>query len=705
MRSLMLAAALTGALAVPAFAQSTLDRPTGEFRDYPVDSGPLDNPGQFSAALLIEPVSIEDAAWLRVYFGEATALDTGSIIRVTSLLDNDVQELDAAALAAWSNTTAYLNGDTVIVELIAAPGTAGNRVVIDRVAMEPRVEEVGVQGECGICGATDDRVLSNELWISRLLPAGCTASVYTEDSCMVSAGHCIGGSMVVQFNVPASNPNCSLNHPPAADQYPVVTVDFVNGGVGNDWAVLIPGDNSNGLRPYDVYGDLRPIATSPVPTGTSVILTGYGVDPDNCVSSQVQQTASGTICTVSGSFYTFNVDLRGGNSGSSLIRADTEEIIGIATHCPCCNIATRSDLAVFENARDELCGQNLEFTFPNGLPDLLDPDGSTTIDVVVGADSAAPEAGTGMIHISFGGSPFLPFAMTENAPHEYTASFPALSCGTVVRYYFSALTTDGDTRTSPDTAPEQFYEALVAVSVVTAFEDDFEADEGWTVSGTASDGQWERGTPLSQATCNRGNPGGDADGSGKCYVTDNTNQTCNSDVDDGSTILTSPIMDASGGEPVISYWRWFDNTGNGQGDFPFQDFFLVEVSEDGGASWVNLEIVGPSGSEVSGGWFKKSFRVSDFVTPTSQFRVRFTATDFDPQSIVEAGVDGVELVNAICEEPCVWDCVGNDGVIGIEEFLAVLGTWGEVGAPCDYDGDGVGITDFLKVLGLWGACP
>ncbi len=38
-------------------------------------------------------------------------------------------------------------------------------------------------------------------------------------------------------------------------------------------------------------------------------------------------------------------------------------------------------------------------------------------------------------------------------------------------------------------------------------------------------------------------------------------------------------------------------------------------------------------------------------------------------------------------------------------FLALIGTWGEVGVPCDFDGGGVGITDFLKILGMWGACP
>ena len=39
---------------------------------------------------------------------------------------------------------------------------------------------------------------------------------------------------------------------------------------------------------------------------------------------------------------------------------------------------------------------------------------------------------------------------------------------------------------------------------------------------------------------------------------------------------------------------------------------------------------------------------------------------------------------------CPWDCVGNDGEIGIDEFLAVLGRWGVApNNPCDFDGDGM----------------
>jgi hypothetical protein len=55
--------------------------------------------------------------------------------------------------------------------------------------------------------------------------------------------------------------------------------------------------------------------------------------------------------------------------------------------------------------------------------------------------------------------------------------------------------------------------------------------------------------------------------------------------------------------------------------------------------------------------------------------------------------------------PCPWDCGGdNDNAVGIVDFLALLGQWGQPGT-CDFDGGGVGITDFLEMLGMWGACP
>ncbi len=61
-----------------------------------------------------------------------------------------------------------------------------------------------------------------------------------------------------------------------------------------------------------------------------------------------------------------------------------------------------------------------------------------------------------------------------------------------------------------------------------------------------------------------------------------------------------------------------------------------------------------------------------------------------------------------CE--CPGDIDG-DGMVGITDFLSVLGLWGPCAVPCpptcapDVDGDCiVGINDFLIVLGNWGPC-
>ena len=44
-----------------------------------------------------------------------------------------------------------------------------------------------------------------------------------------------------------------------------------------------------------------------------------------------------------------------------------------------------------------------------------------------------------------------------------------------------------------------------------------------------------------------------------------------------------------------------------------------------------------------------------------------------------------------------------DGVVGISDFLTLLGAWGQTGSVADLDNDGiVGIGDFLLLLGSWG---
>ncbi len=345
--------------------------------------------------------------------------------------------------------------------------------------------------------------------------------------------------------------------------------------------------------------------------------------------------------------------------------------------------------------------EQLDFVYPQGLPQIVLPGGGTIVNVSVSCPSARPQPGTGLFHVNTG-SGFTALPLTESQPGIYVATFPAADCLDEVQYYFSVETTTGQQVTSPPGAPAMAFTAIAAVSAETVFGDNFESSLDWTVTNSPglTDGPWERGVPI--PNCDRGSPDEDADGSGQCYLTDNSAATCDSDVDGGSTTLTSPSIDATG-DTFISYWRWFSNT---QGASPFQDIFEVQVSADGGTTWVALETVGPAGPEVDGGWFHKTFRVADFVTPTINFRVQFIASDTNPQSIVEAAVDGVELSAMLCQ---ILGDLDGDGHVGTADMLALLAAWGACPGPCpptcpaDLDGDcSVGTADFLILLANWG---
>ena len=52
--------------------------------------------------------------------------------------------------------------------------------------------------------------------------------------------------------------------------------------------------------------------------------------------------------------------------------------------------------------------------------------------------------------------------------------------------------------------------------------------------------------------------------------------------------------------------------------------------------------------ESIGGWIYHSFRVADFVTPTSSVRLRFVASDLNQNSTVEAAIDDLTVLAPCC---------------------------------------------------------
>ncbi|MDG2291314.1 MAG: hypothetical protein P8L37_01550 [Phycisphaerales bacterium] len=346
-------AAPTGALGAASQAEldlHTLDWPVGELQQHRVSSGPLHNATGSSRVVFDHDVVVPGAAWIRIYFDDV-ALEGASSVRMTSLEDGEVQELDAAGLLMWRNSSAYFNGDAVQIQLIAAPATFDNEMTIGALAVE-MVAAGHSRGGCGICG-NDDRVPSSVDWAARMMPVGCTGTIYNTANCFVTAGHCLNGADTLQFNVPASSSNCSTNNPPIADQFPVIDLDGFDGGVGADYGAMKAGTNNLGQTPYERYGVYMPLASS-VPSSGTASVNGFGVD-EECARSQTQQFHDGPISGTDSTSIFYDIDITFGNSGSSIIR--NGEIIGVVTHCSgsCLNYGTRIDLPAFENVRSQIC--------------------------------------------------------------------------------------------------------------------------------------------------------------------------------------------------------------------------------------------------------------------------------------------------------------------------------------------------------------
>jgi hypothetical protein len=339
----------------------------------------------------------------------------------------------------------------------------------------------------------------------------------------------------------------------------------------------------------------------------------------------------------------------------------------------------------------------LEFEFPDGLPELSSPSGATTVRVNVLPLTGEPEPDTGVLFWDNGGG-VVEIPMTQISENEYEVAFPAEDCGTQLTYYFGADATSGFQQLWPIGAPELRFSGVAATGEEIAVSDNFETDMGWTVSGDAATGHWERGLPIGGGT--RGDPPTDGDGSGQCFVTENGEG--NTDVDDGTTTLTSPVFDASGDNVFVGYHRWYSNT---FGSDPENDIFEVEVSDDGGATWANLETVGPSGPEVDGGWFRKELSLDGVITPGPNFRIRFHASDLADGSVVEAGVDGFEIKVYSCDASCEGDVTG-DGTVDSEDLVNLLAAWGPCpGCPEDVDGnDVVDAADLVLLIAAWGPC-
>jgi len=319
----------------------------------------------------------------------------------------------------------------------------------------------------------------------------------------------------------------------------------------------------------------------------------------------------------------------------------------------------------------------LAFEYPTGRPNEAAPLQATDIDVNVNAVGAAPIEGTFDAYAAIDDNPYAPIPIVENGTNSFTISLPAADCGSQLNWYVQMEAQGGGIVTDPPGAPEAYFGAVVATEALEVFVDDFEEYLGWFETGDATGGNWEKGVPGAGGV--NGDPTSDFDGSGSCYVTQN--QAGDSDVDDGTTRLTSLRLDLTGTNSLVSYATWFSNS---TGDNPFEDVMVVLLSNDNGISWDTVEVIGPT-ERAEGGWYVNQFWVNDILEPNALMRLRFEVSDLGDPSTVEAAVDAVSIIDYECISFICGDADGSSEIDIDDVVYAIDYIFGGGPAPIPLD--------------------
>mgnify|MGYP001483530596 CR=1 FL=1 len=302
----------------------------------------------------------------------------------------------------------------------------------------------------------------------------------------------------------------------------------------------------------------------------------------------------------------------------------------------------------------------------------------------------------------------------------YETSIEGLYNGMLIDYYILAVNSDGIIQTYPNSAPSNSI-LFILGDLPDLYANEFEIDgSDWVIgdsSDTATSGIWNLDIP--QASFNdqglQVQPGLDHTENGQvCFFTGSgyeldpstgQNNASFDDVDGGSTTLFSPTFNLlSVDKAILTYWRWYTNN---IGDNGNNDKWVVSVSNNGGASWIDLENTSISNAS----WVKQRFLLNDHINLTSDIIFKFVAEDVfntgdagSGGSLVEAAIDDF-LIEYITSGSGIVGDINNDEAVDVLDIVVlvnmVLGFESSNFQVADINSDGsVNIQDIILVVNI-----
>ncbi len=187
---------------------------------------------------------------------------------------------------------------------------------------------------------------------------------------------------------------------------------------------------------------------------------------------------------------------------------------------------------------------------------------------------------------------------------------------------------------------------LFFISLTPGYYDDFFFEFGWTVGGDATSGEWELVKPIGSTFAGMSsNVAADVatDFGDYCFVTGNGGSGIVNNVNDGTTLLTSPAFDLTGyTNPELRYYRYLALQDGSN------DTLRIQISN--GIETVTVEEV-RDGDPFEYGFHQSIANISALLQPTDNMHLIVSISD-NPTSghVVEAAFDLFEVVEGVSPE-------------------------------------------------------
>ncbi len=176
--------------------------------------------------------------------------------------------------------------------------------------------------------------------------------------------------------------------------------------------------------------------------------------------------------------------------------------------------------------------------------------------------------------------------------------------------------------------------------------DDFTFDFGWSASGTAARGHWEREIPV-------GVSGGDGvpqnpfndigfDCGKYAYMTGNGTTVSNTEeVNDGEVLLLSPVFDLTGlDDPYVNYSAWFFCKHGAPPDDTLEVYLLNGLGD------IVLIDQHYNGGLPMSQWNPVSIQVNPLITKTANMQMLVMLSDYvETENVTEGGLDNFSVTN------------------------------------------------------------